>query len=93
MPALANPPRAGLEEEAAGLVGGFGSSLADTLALVGSFVPPAPWLARSSRLLYFRKLSMAAYGIRASRSIIVSVPWIWPGKEAVTYVSRRMRVC
>jgi hypothetical protein len=55
-----------------------------TLVAFGSLVLPAPWLARSTKLDYLRKANMALYGMRANLSMIVSVPALVPGNEAVT---------
>jgi hypothetical protein len=41
-------------------------------------------LAKSTKLDCLRNANMALYGIRASRSMMVSVPTLVPGNEAVT---------
>ncbi len=55
-----------------------------TLVAFGSLVLPAPWLAKSTKLDCLRNANMALYGIRANRSMMVSVPTLVPGNEAVT---------
>ena len=58
----------------------------------GSFVLPAPDEARSVKLPYFRKLSMAGYETLLSLLVMVSLPVTLLGKEVVTKVSRRSNV-
>ena len=86
-----NPPTADIAPsglEPLPLSAGFGCGLVGfswvTLVAFGSLVLPAPWLARSTKLDCLRKANMALYGMRANLSMIVSVPALVPGNDAVT---------